>query len=75
MTFWPSIVVVSGCDFTCKDGYTCVTKNRTCDGISDCPGGEDETLCSKLILKQELARKHHQETEFYLSFFYPKNMR
>ncbi|KAI5606502.1 SCO-spondin, partial [Silurus asotus] len=32
--------------FSC-DNRTCVNMSRVCDGISDCPRGEDELLCEK----------------------------
>lgn len=29
----------------CKDGVTCIRPGAMCDGVVDCPDGEDETFC------------------------------
>lgn len=33
---------------SCKSGGTCVSASRWCDGVTDCPGGEDESHCFRL---------------------------
>lgn len=33
-------------EFLCGDQSTCIPTGKTCDGIKDCPGGEDEVECS-----------------------------
>ena len=35
-------------DFTCNDG-TCIDRSSVCDGINNCPSGNDEVLCSKMF--------------------------
>ena len=36
-------------DFTCNDG-TCIDRSSVCDGINNCPSGNDEVLCSKMFI-------------------------
>ena len=31
--------------FQCKDGYTCVDESLKCNGVRDCPIGDDEWQC------------------------------
>lgn len=33
--------------FQCEDAIQCVSQEKNCNGIEDCPNGSDETNCSK----------------------------
>ncbi|XP_010902688.2 transmembrane protease serine 2 isoform X3 [Esox lucius] len=32
---------------SCREGGMCLSASQWCDGVSDCPGGEDETQCRR----------------------------
>ena len=34
-----------GTEFSCSDGLTCVANELKCNGLSDCPAGDDEENC------------------------------
>ena len=34
-----------GEEFACSDGVTCVARELACNGLSDCPAGDDEEKC------------------------------
>ena len=38
-------------EMQCSDNGLCVNKKYICDGIKDCLNGEDETNCSKCLIK------------------------
>jgi hypothetical protein len=48
--------------FVCGSSRFCVDQSRVCDGISDCPHGEDEKKCAALIddERQSESDKNHQ---------------
>lgn len=47
---WPFVIIAE--EFSCPGFYhcqgarQCVAPDRLCDGISDCPHGDDETVCN-----------------------------
>ena len=40
--------------FVCADNSTTLDKNLACDGIVDCPSGDDEVNCSKPSLNAKI---------------------
>ena len=43
-------IYLSAADFGCNSGR-CISSAWRCDGVKDCPGGEDELKCSKYSAK------------------------
>lgn len=42
--------------FPC-DNHTCVNMSQVCNGVPDCPRGEDELVCGEFSLDKEKAGK------------------
>ncbi|OCT93742.1 transmembrane protease serine 2 [Xenopus laevis] len=45
----PITTIKSNCEKACGTSGTCVLSSQWCDGVSNCPNGEDEAVCSAEI--------------------------
>lgn len=54
--------IITNLAIKCSSGY-CVSRDSFCDGVNDCPGGEDEHHCYGIHYKSTVARESNDYGE------------
>lgn len=63
------ILLIDWCkpqQYVCSNSKMCINKNKICDGISDCPQGDDERQCVTIASNVEEAKKFPYSSQGFL---------
>ncbi|KAL0994363.1 hypothetical protein UPYG_G00121180 [Umbra pygmaea] len=50
---------------SCTEGGVCLSASQWCDGVTDCPGGEDETQCLRLYGSGSVLQTYSSDSQMW----------